>query len=180
MLSAVNSNTNYNPSFGQVNLVRVSKKAFSKPEDLKACSREFGRALDKASGNIFGVFDNVLALIGLGKLAKTTHFLSGFKGVNIFGKPAAEGEHVFCVLTGADKNTAASMSTIRSAIRLTKEYITKCGSVARVPENPAKREVGIGELLSEKVRAAINVENPIEFKIENLQELLNLKAKLGL
>ena len=52
MISAVNQNNNTN--FGQVNLVRVSKKAFKNPENMKACKRDFIIQIDKINGDKIG------------------------------------------------------------------------------------------------------------------------------
>ena len=51
MLSINNQNS---PSFGQVNIVRVSKKAFKNPEKGMQCSKEFVTGINKAKGRLFG------------------------------------------------------------------------------------------------------------------------------
>ena len=178
MLSAVNQNVNCNPSFGQVNIVRVSKKAFSNPEDLKACSKEFGKVLDKASGNILGGFDKYLALFGFGRKAKTFHNLEGIKGINIVRLQGKEDEHTFCVLTGAEKDVAAKMSSLSAGIKILKELLKNHG-IDNIPNEKAAKDAMIGKYFSDKIRAAINIDNPKEFKIENLQQLIDLKTKLG-
>lgn len=63
------------PNFKSVSIVQVSKKAFANPENFKASSKSFGKALDTATGDkLTGFFGNIIALF-TPKLHKTGYHL---------------------------------------------------------------------------------------------------------
>lgn len=66
---------NQSQNFKAVNIIQIPKKVFDNPDNFKACSESFGKALDVATGDkLTGVFGNLVALFST-KHHKTTYQL---------------------------------------------------------------------------------------------------------
>ena len=102
-------NNQNNLNFGQLNLIRIPKKSFKKPDDIKSCVIEFNKQMCKIEGGqigrtTLGLYINQLLHIYFGKKIRSTTHLEGHSGLNLLHKPLEEHYHSFVLATG-DENT---------------------------------------------------------------------------
>lgn len=125
--------SNKQVSFGSVNLVQISKKAFKNLENLSAVDDDFSKYVNSASGEKDGFFSKLFLKLGLRKNAtkslffleapsfsmidgfcKKNHIPNQFWLAKRFGigiiEPQDPDFHSFYVLTGEDKNKLWDMA----------------------------------------------------------------------
>ena len=191
-----------NPSFKQINLVKVSRKAFKNPEDLKACEREFDIQLHKISGDKIGAsklayyINEILAFLSLKKTKFSTH-LEGrrFRAIE---KSPEKDYHSVVVYTGEDQEklrNILSKQNIRKQAKIIAseytfdKYMEPFNNVIRFM-TPADKELCFSKYMTEQIKLAFeylskqarNVfkdSKVNEFKINSFEEMRELKDKLG-
>ena len=189
------------PNFKSVSIVQVSKKAFANPENFKACSKSFGKALDTATGDkLTGFFGNIIALF-TPKLHKTgyhleypsyfaaktlmskyninysMHWLKQNTGLPI--KEAVDNDyHSFYVFTKEhkDRYVDAFHGTMKKILSNAKEAINKYSgdkTMATIYAN-LKTDISIDKAIDEMAAEA-----PVKkFKLDSLDEIKNIVKDL--
>ncbi len=72
----LNINNKNNLNFRSVSLVQIPRKAFANPENIKECSKYFGKALDKATKDkLSGTLGSIIAFLFSSKHQKTAYML---------------------------------------------------------------------------------------------------------
>lgn len=133
---------NNQPSFKAVNIVQISKKAFSNPEDLSQVSKVFSRISRttlKTQGKLSKVFKALLGIknkarktfsyfeqpdyISVAKTAKknktSIHWLGQYSGIDI-ALPSSPDHHSFYVLTGEHKDKALELLSAKNFMGILK------------------------------------------------------------
>ena len=204
--ASMNINHQNNIGFKQINLVQVSKKAFTNPEVSAQCSQEFFSALEKASGetvtykwssfrNMFnlgrnrkmaGLFEYPSCNIAREELKKpgfnySLYWLSENTGLDLKDKINPE-KHSFFVLTGAEKNRLADMISIRHLMHLKNiaSYFKSILKRNRPDMADTCYNLMIGVFLDKDFKGIL-ADKPVKnFSIENLDDLKNITNEFGL
>ena len=196
------------PNFKQVNLIQISKKAFEDPEVSSQCSKEFGKALQKATGRGFflGHFvENLLVTLGLGgkKTSKiytqlesrsysmcdellegagySIEWLERNTGTKL-KKPLDENMHSFYVLTKEHKDGVLPALKWTNISKIMLHYI-KEGTLKFPQDNDMSDFYACakaGEKLDQQFDEVIEESQIHKFKLKNLDELKNIADKLGI
>ena len=190
MLSINNQNS---PSFGQVNLVRVSKNAFKNPEKHMQCSADFVQGINKAKGNLIGYIPGGAYiqqfLYKLGKKNKSATALLGFNE-NMPIKATLENDyHSFAFFTGKDNDIYTDLykNNKKQVIKDVNDTL-KNAKYTDINGNEFKpnfkqlfkiRLSLIMKKLSEIHQKAFDNADVKEFRINNLDELKSIVEKLG-
>ena len=207
-MQLVNMNGNQ-PNFGQVNIVRVSKKAFQNPKDYKECNRVFSIEVSSAIGDLQGRLAALLALFGIGgknihkaytilespgyayiegvmkkQTIPSRHWLSLHTDfpVNI---PADDGYHKFFVLTGEDKDNALKIVNTNYLFKIFKSVSNASkGHKEKVNRDPRAKDrlyihTGVAYELDTDFNKIIENGELHEFKIDDLGEIANISSQFG-
>lgn len=192
MLSVTNQNS---PSFGQINVIRVSKKAFSKPENFRNCAIEFVNGINKAQGNLIGRtkagFYLQQILYRLGMKNKSATALLGYLESMPIKAELEEVYHSFAFFTGKDNDIYTDLyrSNKKQVVNKTRESLKQAKWQrygVDIEGMPTFKEYIIGakaianKYMSEIHQKAFENAKVKEFRINNLDELKNIKSKLGL
>lgn len=189
------------PNFKSVSIVQVSKKAFANPENFKACSKSFGKALDTATGDrLTGLLANLVALF-TAKPCKTgfhlesPSYISAKKLMDKYGinysmswlkqntglpiKEAVDNDyHSFYVFTKEHKGryVDAFHGTMKKILSNAKEAINKYSgdkTMATIYAN-LKTDISIDKAIDEMAAEA-----PVKkFKLDSLDEIKNIVKDL--
>ena len=158
------------PSFKQISIVKVPKKAFHNPSNIEQCSLQFGEALDRLTGNQHDFLsDLILGLTGKSRKIKTAHYLEGEDNVKITQLPVLDDIHTFVVLTKKEKDQVTSMFSLKNIIKTI--WMLKRQGI----------EQDIDDYLAERTRSIIiNNNNIKQYEINDLDGLMALKSDLKL
>ncbi|MFA7657848.1 MAG: hypothetical protein WCY19_00270 [Candidatus Gastranaerophilaceae bacterium] len=189
---------NNQASFGSVNLVQVSRKAFKNPEDLVAVSKQFNNATIKVTNEVNSKLGTVLSLCGLGKkfnktvvyleqpgyaniaeeLKKiggySTSWLSRNTGIPI-AEPLSQSHHSFTVLTKEQKDGASHLLFAKNIFALTKKVINE--GLQKVSSGEKSKVEGtwaaarLNQLLSEQLNPILEGQPVHKFVIDDLSQL---------
>lgn len=192
---------NNKTSFGSVNIIQVSKKAFNNSEDYIAINEEFHEAANKITREVGGKLNLVLNLLGLGKKSnKIISYLEepGYIGImkelkksgnyslswlrQNTGFPIAEnlseGYHSFTVLTKKHKDASSSLVSTKGLFevwkKIIKEEIQEVRNGKKTKTAPVLTAAKINQAISEKIKPIIDGEPVNKFIIEDLSELPNV------
>lgn len=190
------------PNFKSVSIVQVSKKAFANPENFKACSKSFGKALDSATGDkLTGVFGSLIALFITAKPCKTgfhlesPSYISAKKLMNKYGinyslswlklntglpiKDAMDKDcHSFYVFTKEHKShyVGALHGTMKTMLSNVKEAVSKYSSDKNMATIYAELKTNIA---IDKAIDEMAAEAPVKkFKLDSLDEIKNIVKDL--
>jgi hypothetical protein len=193
---------NNSPSFGQVSLVRVAKKAFKNPEDLKACEKEFDIQLNKARGDMIrgSKLGFWVEFIQQFLFPKSVKFITSLEGLRIRGIDTLPEKdyHSFAIYTGEDAPKILGIMSKKNGRRIGKKaaaeytfenYMEQFSDVKRYM-SPADKALCFKkymteqmkrgkEMLTRHIRDAFNGSKVHEFRIDSLDQIINLKNKLG-
>jgi len=193
---------NNSPSFGQVNLIRVSKKAFSNPADMQACEREFDIFLAKAKGDKLGSTKLGLYLNDIQQFLfpKSLKSLSSMEGLRIrttTGLPEKD-YYSFTIFTGEDTPKLINLLSRKNGRRNAKitaseytfeNYMEQFSDVRKYM-SPADRALCFKKYMAEQMKRCVDLVSRQaretfagtkihEFRINRLEELKDLKDKFG-
>ena len=183
-----------NTNFKAVNIVQVPKRAFSNPENLKTCEKEFSKVIAKATGDkLNGIIGAIVALFtakphkiaiilekptyNVAKRAmqnkNINYSLSWLKqntGIPIEG-PLQDGVHSFYVFTKEDKQSFrdAIIKPLKNILAYTKEGMKKHPSDNKLANVYA--QVKIGKATEDGFNQVIGDRNIPRIKIETLEDL---------
>lgn len=186
-----------NTNFKAVNIVQVPKKAFSNPENLKTCEKEFSKVIDYATGDrMSGIWGTIVALFSTKPhktvtiLEKPTYnvakrvmqnkninyslsWLSQNMGIPIEG-PLQDGVHSFYVFTKEDKQGFMDAITkpLKNVLAYTKEGMKKHPSDNKLANVYA--QVKMGKATEDGFNQVIGDRNVAKIKIETLEDLPNI------
>lgn len=188
---------NNRTSFGSVNLIQVSKKAFRTSEDSRATRKEFNTAVKTITGEANNKLGKILRLFGFGNNNKTVNFLeyhgyeriveelkkigdyslswfSQHKGLPIAG-PLHQDYHSFTVLTKEHKNAANPLFSLKNMFQLGKNVHADAKARLRNGEkvkiDSTWSLIRTSQLFSEQIRAITDGEPVHKFVIDDLSEL---------
>ena len=186
-------NDTNSPSFGQVNLIRISKKAFKNPEKGMQCSKEFINGINKAKGNILGSLPGGFyiqqLLYKFGKKNKSATALLGNHNNMPIKASLEEGYHSFAFFTGNDndvytdlykKNKKQIIKDVNNNLKNAK-YTDNDGNEFK-PNFKQFFQIRLGLIIkkiSEIQQKAFEDADIKEFRINNLDELKSIVEKLG-
>lgn len=189
---------NNQKSFGSVNLVQVSKKAFRNPEDLFAVNKQFTNATNKLTGEVNYKLGTVLNLFGLGKKSNktvtyleqpgyaviarelkksggcSTSWLSQNTGIPI-AEPLSPSHHSFTVLTKEQKDGASPLFSAKNMFALMKKVINegfqKLKSGEKSTIESTWTSARINQILIERIKPITDGQPVHKFVIDDLSQL---------
>ena len=183
-----------NTNFKAVNIVQIPKRAFSNPENLKTCQKEFSKALDSTTGDkLNNIFGAILALFTTKPhktgtiLEKPTYnfaktamqknginyslsWLSQNTGIPI-GNALKEGVHSFYVFTKEDKQgfMNALSKPLKHLLEFTREGLKRHPSDKKLANIYAHTKYG--NAIEEGFNNVIGERKIPQIKIETLEDL---------
>lgn len=190
---------NNQTSFGSVNLVQVSKKAFRNPDDLKLAYKEFNKAVNKTTREVNDVIGTIFNLIGKGqKTNKTvtyleespayfgiveqlkksggysTSWLSQNTGIPI-AEPLSPNHHSFTILTKEQKDEASPLFSSKNIFSLMKkiinEGIQKVKSGEKSTIESTWTSAKMNQILAEQIKPVTEGQSVHKFVIDDLSQL---------
>lgn len=191
-------------SFGQFNMVQVSKKAFSNPTKTKECGELFSRTLAKASKDIVGSkLSNLLKILGLARFFQKTSVFLEFPSV-VFKKtadkyaysnnwlmqnmgcrieePISEDYHTFFVLTKEHKNKYLKFMSVGNIKRMMTQYMSEAKEKYTTDPTmiPIYGSMKLATGLDYGFAKTVEGAEMKSFRIDNLDELKGIVPELGI
>lgn len=180
-------------SFGSVNLIQVSKKAFRNPDDASDVFEEFNKVVNRTTGEVGDFVGRIFNLVGKGHITNKTFtyfeespayykvmetlqqnrrysisWLSQNIGIPI-AEPLSPAYHSFTILTKEQKDKASPLYSAKNLLAMTKKILNE-----RTPDVISSGIWGLArmnQIFAEQLSPIIASKPVHKFVIDDLSQL---------